>query len=338
MITIDGSYLEGGGQILRTAIALSAITQKPVCVENIRAGRPKPGLKPSHLASISLASEFCDADHKGLGIGSQRVEFYPGKIHEVNVNRTIGTAGSITLVFQAIAPIACFAPKKSVITLHGGTNVAWSPPVEFFTHVFSHTLEKHMSPKIRTKEILHGFYPKGGGAVKIEVSPAKIINPINLTKQGKLQKIDLHAVASESLCKAKVCERMIAGFKSICPEKNISEHIKYVKTASVGASLHAHAHYENTKLGAEALGKRGTPAESVGKECARKLGKEMASGAAVDHRLADQLMIFMALANGNSEIKTSRISNHIKTNKYVIEQFLPVKFEIIRNVIKCKKI
>ena len=95
---------------------------------------------------------------------------------------------------------------------------------------------------------------------------------------------------------------------------------------------------ENTKLGAEALGKRGTPAESVGKECARKLGKEMASGAAVDHRLADQLMIFMALANGNSEIKTSRISNHIKTNKYVIEQFLPVKFEIIRNVIKCKKI
>ena len=334
MIKIDGSCLEGGGQILRTSIALSAITGKPVTVDNIRAGRPKPGMSAQHLAAVKAAAEMCSAKLEGATLRSTKITFNPGKIKGGSYRFDVGTAGAITLVLQALVPIACYAEKPSLLTITGGTDVSWSPTIDFFQHVFC-DCAKQLGLNIEVKIPQRGFYPKGGGTVKIKIEPAKP-KPINIVKQGKLEKIDLHAVTSESLRKAQVCERMIEGFKSVCPEKNISEHISYVKALSPGANLHAHAHHENLKLASTVVGKRGVPAESVGKECARKLAEEMRSGATVDHRLADQLMIFMALASGNSEIKTSRISNHIKTNKYVIEQFLPARFKIEGNTIKCK--
>ncbi len=333
-IIIDGSYKEGGGQILRTAVALSAITSKPVTVKNIRAGRSKPGLSAQHLVGIKAAAEMCDAELTGAALGSTKITFKPGKIRGGAYRFDVGTAGAITLVLQVLVPMASYADKPTELTIIGGTDVSWSPTIDFFQHAFCEYAQR-MGVKISLAVPQRGFYPRGGGEVKVTIRPAKV-EPIELTKQGKLEKIDLHAVASESLAAAAVCERMVDGFRAACPVKNVGARQDYVKTLSSGANLHAHAHYDNCTLSATVIGQRGVPAESVGKECARALGKEMASGATVDHRLADQLMIFMALAKGNSAIKTSRISNHINTNKYVIEQFLLVRFDIRGKTIKCQ--
>lgn len=334
MLIIDGSYGEGGGQIIRTAVAMSAITNKPIKITNIRKNRSRPGLAAQHLTGILAAAELCSAQTNAK-LGSTEIEFIPSKIKEGTYRFDVGTAGAVTLVLQTLVPIASQAPKKVELEIIGGTNVMMSPPVEYFQHMLSHILEKYSGIKIKSEIRKYGFYPKGGGQIKIVINPAKL-TPLVLKEQGSLEKIDLHAVASETLRKAKVCERMISGFKQICPEKNVSEKINYVDTFSAGASLHAHAHYSKCRLGADALGERGKPAESVGKECARNLAKEMSSGATADHKLADQLIPFMALA-GKGEFKTSRISEHLKTNIWVVEKFLPVKFEINRLNVKCKR-
>ncbi len=333
MLIIDGSHGEGGGQLLRSAIALSAITNKPIKIINIRKKRKQPGLRPQHLTGILAAAELCQAKTNAK-LGSTEIEFIPNKIKSGKFKFDVGTAGSITLVLQTLVPIASQAPGKVEIEIIGGTNVWMSPPIEYFQHILAEHLAR-MNLKISAEIIRYGFYPKGGGKVKVQITPAKL-KPLILKEQGNFEKIDLHAVASKPLQNAKVAERMIKGFKSICPEQNISAKINYVDSFSGGACMHAHAHYDKCNLGADAIGERGKPAETVGKECARKLAKEMASKATVDHRLADQLIPFLALSK-RGEFKTSRISEHLKTNIWVVEQFLPVKFNINNLTVTCSK-
>jgi len=335
MIQIDGSFGSGGGQIIRSAVAMSALTGKACKITNVRAGREKPGLRPQHLTGFKAVAQLCDAKVKGAEIGSREIEFLPGKIKSGTLNIDIGTAGSVTLVLQALVPAAIHAPDVIRLNITGGTNVPLSPSVEYFQHILCNFLSQ-MGINIKTEIIKYGFFPKGGGKVKVRIEPCKKLIPLSLTERGKLIKIDAWSIASSFLQKAKVAERQVAGFHKQLKMKIEKKNIFYADTFSPGSAIHAHAHYENCKLGADFLGKRGLPAEIVGKNCADLLLKEMNSQACVDSHASDQLLPFMALA-GKGKIKVGEITEHARTNAFVIEHFLPVRFSFENNIIEVSR-
>lgn len=334
MIEVDGSYGESGGQILRTAVALSAVTGKPCRIFNIRKGRPNSGLKAQHLKAIEAIAEISDGTLKGNRLGSEEIEFYPGEVHGGKFKIDVGTAGSIGLVLQAILPSIVTSGENLKIEMTGGTNVKWSPSVEYIKHVFCNFLDR-MGVDIRINVCKYGFYPRGGGKIKARISSPLELIPLEITKRGAFKRIDVWSISSERLKKKNVAERQIRGFADFFDVKHT--HTLYVNTLSPGTYIHAHAHFENTKLGADYFGEIGTKAEDVGKRCAEKLKKEIDSGACLDRWMADQILPYMALAGGG-KFTVSEVTNHCKTNIWVIEKFLPVKFEINGNLISCKKI
>jgi RNA 3'-phosphate cyclase len=335
MIEIDGSYLEGGGQIIRTSIALSAITGKPCKITNIRSGRKNPGLQAQHLKGIEAAAKLCDAETKGLSLGSQEVEFHPKKIKGGKFSVDVGTAGSITLVLQTVFPICLFAENDSHLEITGGTDVSWSPSIQYFKHIFLNSMET-MGMKREDadlKIINYGFYPKGGGKVAIKIKPFRNFKNLELTTRGKFEKIDIRSVASEELKGKKVAERQISGAENVLNNIDKKDAI-YDRTLSIGSSIHAHAHFENCKIGASMLGEIGKSAESVGRDCALLLEDQMDSDGCFDEWMADQILPYIALA-GESKISVTEVTDHCRTNIWVIEKFLPVKFEIEGNRISC---
>jgi RNA 3'-phosphate cyclase len=325
LILIDGSYLEGGGQTIRTSVALSAITGKPCKMFNIRKGRKNPGLQAQHLKGIEAAAKICNAELKNAKIGSDCIEFMPNKIKNENFSIDIGTAGSITLVLQTLIPICIHADKEVELEIIGGTDVKWSPNIEYFQEVFCRNVEK-MGIKIESEILKYGFYPKGEGKVKVKINPCKILKPINLAERGIVNRYDIRSIVSKSLEKSKVAERQIEGAKKIIPKFDC-EYFEYVDTFSPGSTTHIHAHCKNSVLGSTIYGELGKPAEKIGEECAKAIMKQINSNACLDEHMADQILLYMALA-GNSKISVTEITNHCKTNMWVIEKFLPIKFEI----------
>lgn len=324
MIQIDGSHHEGGGQIIRTSVALSALTGKPVKIINIRAKRCNPGLAAQHLTSILALAKLCDAKVTGAEISSQTIEFTPGKIKGGAYRVDVGTAGSIPLVLQTLILPAIHAKEDVILEITGGTDVKWSPTIDYMQHIFCGSLRK-MGAGINLEIEKRGFYPKGGGKVKITIKPAKL-EPLNLTERGKLEKIDVWSIASENLKNAKVAERQVEGAAKVLGNKFGKIKVLYVPALSAGSSFHIHAHYENCKLGATSLGELYKPAEKVGEEAAQLLKKQMDSGGCLDEWMADQILPFLAISGG--AVKVAEITPHCETNIWVIEQFLDVKFEV----------
>ncbi|MCK4452791.1 RNA 3'-terminal phosphate cyclase [candidate division WOR-3 bacterium] len=337
MINIDGSYLEGGGQILRTAIALSTITKQSVRILNIRKGREKPGLRPQHFHGITAAAQICSATVQGLKINSIEIIFSPGKIKGGTYTIDTKTAGSVTLILQTLIPIGIFSESALELIIKGGTAVPFSPTIEYFLHIVHHIL-KIMGVSIFSDIRRHGFYPRGGGEIFVEIKSGEIRN-INLMERGALQKIDVVSIASNHLKDAKVADRMVNGFKKIFPDANTK--IQYVHAFSPGCFIRSHAHFDNGKLGADALGKRGKRAEDVGKDAARALKKEIESNAPIDSWMVDQIIPYMALAtiktNAVSKVKIPCLTKHAQTNIWVTKKFLPVEFEIQNNIMICSK-
>jgi len=334
MIEIDGGQLEGGGQILRTAIALSAVTGKPCRIINIRKGRCNPGLQAQHLKGVEACIEICGAKTKGLRIGSTEVEFIPGKIKGGTYNIDIGTAGSIPLILQTLVVPCIHADKEMILNIKGGTDVKWSPTIGYFESVLCGNLKK-MGIEIESEVKKHGFYPKGGGEVIVKIKPCKKIETIDWIEQGEIKRIDCWSFSSKELQKADVAERQMKGFEKIFPKVDC-RNVKYVDALCLGSSITAHFHC-NTVIGACALGEQGKKAEQVGEECAKHLKKQIDSKACIDEHMADQILPFMAIA-GSGKVSVAEITNHVKTNIWVIEKFLPVKFKIEGNVIECKTI
>jgi RNA 3'-terminal phosphate cyclase (GTP) len=349
MIELDGSFGEGGGAILRQALALSMLTGKEFSINNIRAGRPSPGLAAQHVACLDAAMDLCGAEIVGRYIGATEVKFKPGEFKAGHHKIDIGTAGSITLLLQSVLLPSIFCNKRISFQITGGTDVKWSAPFDYFKQVFLPQLNRYAD--IEASLFQRGYYPKGGGDVRIVIN-GKVtlfdpLPPIILLEQKKLLLIKGISHASIDLEEAKVAERQSENAR-LYLEKLKSpfrvEH-QYSRCWSPGSGITLWALFGEDEidfkspviLGADGLGERNKKAESVGKEAADNLYQLITSGAAVDPFLADQLIPFMAIAGG--KIKTSKITDHVKSNIYVVEKFFDVKFEMNENdnVIACEK-
>ena len=329
MIEIDGSKYEGGGAILRVACALAAITKKPCHIFNIRHNRPKPGLAQQHLLGIQALSQLCNGRLEGDTLGSQEIGFYPGENYRSQASINIPTAGSITLVLQTLIPPALFAPSPVKIIFNGGaTDTFFSPTIDYFQYVFLKILEK-MAGIVKINIIKRGYYPEGGAKVEVVVSPSKL-KPLNLAERGQFKKILAISGASEFLKNKKVAERQLAGVREILGKLKlpVEEKIEYYQTQCPGSQICLIAEFENTVIGTDNLGKLGKRAEDVGKEAALELLKEQKSQALLDKHLADQILPYLALSSKKSQVTVSEITNHCRTNIWVIEKFINGKFEL----------
>lgn len=337
MIVLDGNYGEGGGQIVRTALALSALTGKPFEIDNIRKGRCRAGLKNQHLYAIKTLSEICDAKAEGVKLGSEKIRFFPSAIKAGDYKVDIRTAGSITLVLQALLLPLIFADKKSSIRLKGGTSGKWAAPIDFFRYIILPQI-KEFYEDIEVNVEKRGYYPAGGGKVKIKIKPRyKLTDDIpefNLTEQGELISIEGISHASKELEKAKVAERQARAAKLALKQYQVKIKTEYCETLSTGSGITLWANFSNSRIGSDSLGERGKRAEIVGKEAAERLVNEINYKAPIDEHLADNLIPFLALSKG--KIRVAKLSNHTLTNIYVVEKFLDVKFNLEKNLIQAK--
>ncbi len=315
MIRIDGSYGEGGGQILRTAVALACITGKEVEVYNIRANRPKPGLAMQHLKGIEAAKLISEAEVEGLKLGSTRIVFKPKSLKGGNFRIDIGTAGSVTLILQTILLPLLASERKSVVEIRGGTDVKWSPPVDYVKNVTFKAL-RELGANVDIDLIARGYYPKGGGKVVVKINPSKL-------KGVEFKEGHCDVVRGVSHCQnlpRNVAERQARSAKKILELEGYKAEIdiEVRKGASIGSGITLWCGYK----GGSALGEKGKRAEKVGEECAYEILNELKSDAVFDRHLADQIMPFSAVASGETSYTTSEITLHQKSNAYVINTFL----------------
>ena len=328
VIEIDGSYGEGGGQILRTALALSAILGKPFTMQHIRSKRKNPGLQAQHLEAVKAMARMTNAQTEGVEFGSQKISFSPQKILSGDYQFEVKTAGSTLLLFQAMFLPLLFAQEPSRVTLIGGTHVPWSPPFHYLSEVLFPTLEP-MGISADATIDTWGFYPKGGGKIHFHIKPAQPLKPIHLTERGSLKKIS--GLSALSNLPRHVADRQRdQALKRIQRELNVEAEIKTLYDApskGSGSFLFLSIEYAKTIAGFSSLGERGKPAEKVADEAIDGLKNYFISEGCIDPHLADQLVAFMALAKGNSSFTTTQCTNHLFTNLWAIKHFLPVKIE-----------
>ncbi|MBI5699041.1 RNA 3'-phosphate cyclase [Candidatus Saganbacteria bacterium] len=342
MIEIDGSIGEGGGQILRTALTLAALTKTPLTIDKIRLGRKKPGLQPQHLTGVRAAAEVCRGKLSGAELFSDHLTFEPGDIKsgffEFDAAKVSPSAGSVGMILEQLLPILIFGKETSYITIKGGTGVPWSPPAEFIEKVFLPTLSK-MGVKASLEIQKLGFYPIGGGSIKSTLTPlASHLSPLGLTSRGILK--SLNCLAAVNGLPASIAERENRQAQKRLADLKLEVKCE-AKTSSGPSSGNLFllwAEYENCLAGFSALGELGKPAERVADEAVDEFLKFNAGETAVEKHLADQLMIYAALAKGKSTLKVQEITKHLETNRLVIEQLLPVKFEIAGDLVSVEGI
>lgn len=324
MIEIDGSQGEGGGQILRTSIALSAVTGKAVRIRNIRANRPNPGLAPSHVTSIDAVARICDGEVDDLYPGSKNVTFRPGQLTGGRFEFDVGTAGSISLVLQSCLIPAALSKSRVAIHVSGGTDVKWSPPVDYMRLVHLPLLNM-FGPSCHLEISSRGFYPEGGGEVVMDVSPVGELSPIDLSSEGELLRIEGIAYA-QNLPEHVVTRMKHSALKKLIDFRNLKVESDLRRGRSTGAGIVLCAVCENTFLGASALGEKGVRAEDLGEGCVQDLLETLKSGATVDEHMLDQILPYMALSKGPSTVLAEEITGHAETNMSVVESILGRKF------------
>ncbi|HOC77492.1 MAG TPA: RNA 3'-terminal phosphate cyclase [Methanofastidiosum sp.] len=325
MIEIDGSFGEGGGQILRTSLALSALKGQPLHIYNIRKNRPKEGLSHQHMKTISAIAELTGSEVTGNSLHSTEIKFTPKNEFKRKLAVNIGTAGSITLLLQSLMILLPFLENKTTVSVHGGTNVPWSPQLDYLREVTIPTLSR-MGYKIEIKKSSRGYYPEGNGHIEIEVTPVRKLKAITIDKYEKQEKIE--GISFSTNLHENVTERQKKSARSILFKDGImpSIDVDIEKDGSerIGSGVFLFSKNGNSIIGDGALGARGKRAEEVGEEAARSFLEKYRAG--FDHHISDQLVPYMALAEGESRIYT-RNTSHLETNISVLEMFFDLEFK-----------
>jgi RNA 3'-phosphate cyclase len=328
MVEIDGSYGEGGGQILRTSVALAAYQGIPCRITNIRKGRAQPGLRPQHLQGVKALATLCNAEVQGLSVGSEAVTMKPKRMAGGTLRIDVGTAGAIGLVLQSLMLPAVNAPSPLLLSIIGGTDVLWAPTIGYIAEVALPLLGKvgYQGAVTMTRR---GYFPRGGGEVAVELKGGNL-TPLDLVEPGQIQLIQGRSHASETLRQRRVAERQREGALAILEKAGVPTEIdvEYVPTAAPGSGIDLCALAQNSRLGANALGTPGKKAETVGTDAAAALLRQISSGAALDKWMGDQIIPFLAVAGGISMVSIAGITEHLKTNLWVINHFLLLKAQI----------
>ncbi len=325
MIHIDGSAKSGSGTLLRYAMALSCLLGEGLDIKNIRARREKPGLRPQHLASVNACAQMCRARVDGAVVSSRELTFLPGgDIRGGYYQWDIGTAGSTTLLVMALLPVALFAGEETVLRVSGGLFQDFAPSAHHVQHVLLPTLSK-MGIQVELEIVRPGYVPRGGGIIQLSIRPVTgKIRPLNLPEQGKVKKLSGLALSSH-LEERRVSHRMAQECRKVLAQKGYQARFEtlYDETApQPGASLALWAETDSgCLLGADQAGKRGRSSEEIGRYVAGSLLADLATGATVDRHLADQLVIYAALAGGTTAYTIPRLTEHIDANLWLVEKF-----------------
>lgn len=335
MIDVDGS--EGGGQLVRLAIACSMLRGEPIRIADIRASRPTPGLRPQHLTAVELAASLCDAAVEGARVGASTVTFEPDVVEAGDRWMDVGSAGSISLVFDTVLPLALSIDRPMSVTATGGTDVKWAPPMDYFRAVKIPLLADfgvHAAVDVQRR----GYYPVGDGKATLRLFPSRP-ERLELERRGEIESLQVMSVCSWELRDRDVANRQAGAVERVlsegttlsrttpensddedrdtCPIDEISATA--ARSRSPGSSVVLSVTCEGGAAGFDALGERGKPAEDVGTEAANALQTFLDTAGAVDRHLADQLLLFLAVAGGKMAVP--EITDHVTTSIGLLRQF-----------------
>jgi len=344
VLEVDGSQKSGSGTILRLSIALAGILGEPLHIYNIRERRSQPGLRPQHLEATLTAARLCDAEIEGAALGSRELWFRPSEIKGGEIRAEIGTAGSISMLLLTILPLCAFAKRAVKIrVVKGGTDVRHAPTINYLKHLLLPTLER-MGLKASLTIEKYGYYPKGMGEVSMEIQPCQKLDPLCLEEFGKIEELSGVSVCT-FLADRKVAERQANAANKCLGAHGFEANIMVVNDTSnplqKGSSLVLWAK-SNTGvlLGGDAIGELRKPSEVVGSDAAENLFKEVRAEATVDMHLADMLVPYVALADGNSVYLARSMTEHLDTNLWLTQKILGVEFQVtgVGNLYRVEKV
>lgn len=318
MLELDGSH--GGGQLLRSSLALSALTETPIRLSGIRGSRPDPGLKHQHLAALETIAAVCNASVEGAALGSETVTFRPGTPTGGSLDVDVGTAGSVTLVFETLVSLASALDEPLAVTATGGTEVKWSPPLSTYRTV---TLPLYRSVGLQVAIERHrtGFYPAGGGEATLHLAPSTL-SPVRLTERGEFRQARVYSRESVHIAESTVAKRQADAARTALEAAGLGVGETTTATAetdSPGSAVTVALEYEHTRAGFDSLGERGKPAEDVAQEATDRARAFHETAAVVDRHVADQFLLTLALAGGTLHIP--EVTDHVETSLTLLEQF-----------------
>lgn len=329
IVEIDGSYGEGGGQILRSALSLSLITGKPFHIKNIRANRKNPGLAHQHLTCIQAAKQISDSQAEGDHLESKDLHFFPGKARPGKYLFSVPTAGCMPLVLHTVYLPLAMAGKPSSLSFQGGTHVPWSPCYEYLTHVWAKELQK-TGICLSLKLTQAGYYPKGKGFFEADLQPASKLNAFVQNQRTPLVKLHLYCISSglpEHVAKREI-EKVHYGLKQLSLENFLETTVLPYPSVDPGNVLFLCAEFQENVAGFTALGERGKPAEKVAQELLGYFQDFWHTNSPIEEHLGDQLLLPLAFADRESCYHVSCTSDHIVTNASVLRLFCDVNITI----------
>ena len=325
MLTIDGSYGEGGGQLVRSAVALAAITGEAIELHGIRARRTPPGLAPQHVTAVQAVAALCGAEIEGLRVSSPALRFRPGRLRGGHYRFDVGTAGSLTLVLQAVLPVAALCDTPVTLVLTGGTDVRAAPPLDYLRYVFLPLLAQagvNVTLDLRRR----GYYPRGGGEIEVRVHPGR---PRSLLLMQPHPVTALRGLAHAANLPGHIIERMQRSaslvLADIAPVAIEQESVAPAQAHGQGGAIVLWAQARDRFLGGAAVAQRGVAAEQIGQSAAQALRAEIVAGATLDVHAADQILIYLALARGTSGFLVRTITSHAETTLWLLRRFFPLE-------------